>query len=64
MPYSVKLCLKASTITTPECENVTPLKLASANPVESLAIHPFKPTCDQTRNHPYKTVRVNVREGE
>jgi hypothetical protein len=33
---------------------VTPPKLALANPVESLAIHPFKPTCDQTGNHPYK----------
>jgi hypothetical protein len=43
---------------------VTALKLASANPVESLAIHPFKPTCDQTRNHLYKTIRVNARQGE
>jgi hypothetical protein len=25
---------------------VTPPKLTSANPVESLAIYPFKPTCD------------------
>jgi hypothetical protein len=25
---------------------VIPLKLASANSVESLAIYPFKPTCD------------------
>jgi hypothetical protein len=44
--------------------NVTPPKLASANPVESLAIYPFKPTCDQTGNHSYKNVRVNVREDE
>jgi hypothetical protein len=43
---------------------VTPPKLASANPVESLAIYPFKPTCDQTGNHPYKTIKVNAREGE
>jgi hypothetical protein len=26
--------------------HVTPLKLASANSVKSLAIYPFKPTCD------------------
>jgi hypothetical protein len=43
---------------------VMPLKLTSANPVESLAIYPFKPTCDQTRNHPYKNVKVKAREGE
>jgi hypothetical protein len=43
---------------------VTPPKLASANSMESLAIYPFDPTCDQTGNHPYKTVRVNAREGE
>jgi hypothetical protein len=43
---------------------VTPPKLALANPVESLAIYPFKPTCDQKGNHPYKIVRVNVKECE
>jgi hypothetical protein len=43
---------------------VTPIKLASVNPVESLAIYPVKPTCDQMDNHPYKTVRVNAKEGE
>ena len=44
--------------------HVTPPKLASANLVELLAIYPFESTCDQTGNHPYKTVRVNAREGE
>jgi hypothetical protein len=43
---------------------VTPLKLASANPVESLAIHPVEPTYDQMGNHPYKNVRLNTKEGE
>jgi hypothetical protein len=47
-----------------EGKTVMPPKLASANPLESLAIYPFKPTCDQTGNHPYKTIRVNAREGE
>jgi hypothetical protein len=41
-----------------------PPKLASANPVESLAIHLVEPTCDQMGNHPYKKVRVNVKGGE
>jgi hypothetical protein len=44
--------------------SVTPLKLALTNPVESLAIYPFKPTCDQKGNHHYKTVKLNAREGE
>jgi hypothetical protein len=39
---------------------VTSLDLASANPVESVAIHPIEPTCDQMGNHPYKIVRVNA----
>jgi hypothetical protein len=39
-------------------------KLASANPVESLAIHPVEPTCDQVGNHTYKNVRVNAKECE
>jgi hypothetical protein len=43
---------------------VMPPKLASANPVESLAIYPFKPTCDQMGNHPSENVKVNVKEGE
>jgi hypothetical protein len=43
---------------------VMPPKLASVNSVESLAIYPFKPTYDQTENHPYKNIRVNAREGE
>ena len=34
--------------------DVTPPKLALANLMESLAIYPFKPTCGQTSNHPYK----------
>jgi hypothetical protein len=29
-------------------------KLASANPVESLAIHPAEPKCGQIGNRPYK----------
>jgi hypothetical protein len=41
-----------------------PPKLALANPVESLAIYLFKPTCDQMGNHPYKKVRVKAREGK
>jgi hypothetical protein len=45
-------------------KGVTPPKLASANPMESLEIYPFKPTCGKKGNHPYKTVRVNAREGE
>jgi hypothetical protein len=44
--------------------HVTPLKLASANPMESLAIYPFKPTYDQMGNHPFRIARVNVRNGE
>jgi hypothetical protein len=44
--------------------SVMPPKLASTNPIESLTIYPFKSTCDQMGNHPYKTVKVNVREGE
>jgi hypothetical protein len=44
--------------------DVTPSKLASANPVESLAIHPDGPTCDQLGDRPCKIVRVNGREGE
>jgi hypothetical protein len=44
--------------------DVTPPKLASANLVESLAIYPFKLTCDQMENHPYKNVRVNARKDE
>jgi hypothetical protein len=43
---------------------VMPPKLALTNSIDSLAIYPSKPTCDQTGNHPYKTVRVNVREDE
>jgi hypothetical protein len=43
---------------------VTPPKLASANPVESLANHPVKPTCDQMGNYPCKNVRVDVKGGE
>jgi hypothetical protein len=43
---------------------VMPLKLASANLVELLAIYSFKPTCDQMDNHHYKTVKVNAKEGE
>jgi hypothetical protein len=31
---------------------VTPPKLALANPVESLAIHPVEPTSGQTGNRP------------
>jgi hypothetical protein len=34
--------------------HVTPPKLALANPVELLAIHPVEPTYDQMGNHPYK----------
>jgi hypothetical protein len=44
--------------------SVTPQKLASAKPVESLAIYPFKLTCSKKGNHPYKTIRVNARDGE
>jgi hypothetical protein len=43
---------------------VTPPKLAFANPVESLANHPVKPTCDQIGNYPCKNVRVDAKEGE
>jgi hypothetical protein len=43
---------------------VTPQKLAFANPVELLAIYPFKPTCDQMGNHLYKNIKVNARKGE
>jgi hypothetical protein len=35
-------------------KSVTPLKLASTNPVESLAIHPVEPACDQVGNRLYK----------
>jgi hypothetical protein len=45
-------------------EHVTPPKLASANPVESLAIHPNELTCDQLGDHPCKIVRVDAKEGE
>jgi hypothetical protein len=45
-------------------DTVTLPKLALANLVESLAIHPVEPTCDQMGNHHYKNVRVNVKEGE
>jgi hypothetical protein len=41
-----------------------PPKLALTNLVESLAVHLGEPTCDQIGNHPYKNIRVNVREGE
>jgi hypothetical protein len=43
---------------------VTLSKLASANSVESLAIYPIEPTCDQTGNHPYKNIKVNARKGK
>jgi hypothetical protein len=36
--------------------SVMPSKLDSVNPVELLAICPFKLTCNQMGNHPYKTV--------
>jgi hypothetical protein len=39
-----------------------PPKLASANPVESLVIHPVELTCDQMGNHPCKNVRVDAKE--
>jgi hypothetical protein len=39
-------------------------KLVFANLVESSAIHPVKPTCDQIGNHPSENVKVNAREGE
>jgi hypothetical protein len=39
-----------------------PSKLALANLVESLAIHPVEPTCGQIGECPYKTVRVNARK--
>jgi hypothetical protein len=45
-------------------KTVTPLKLASANPVVSLTIHPIKSTCEQMGNHPYKDVKVNARKGK
>jgi hypothetical protein len=45
-------------------EHVTPPKLASANLVESLAIHPNELTCDQLGDHPCKIVRVDAKEGE
>jgi hypothetical protein len=54
----VRLCIEQRN------DIVRPPKLALANPMESLAIYPFEPTCDQMGNHPYKNVRVNVREGE
>jgi hypothetical protein len=44
--------------------SVIPQKLASANPVESLAIYPVEPTCDQMGNRPYKNVKVNAMEDE
>jgi hypothetical protein len=43
---------------------VTPPKLASANLVVSLAIHPVKPTCGQMSNRPCKNVRVNAGKDE
>ena len=55
---------KANNIILFRVRRVTLPKLALANLVESLAIHPFKPTCDQTGTHPYKTLRVNVRKGK
>jgi hypothetical protein len=45
-------------------EHVTPPKLALANPVELLAIHPNEPTCDQLGDHPCKIVRVGAKEDE
>jgi hypothetical protein len=45
-------------------KGVMPPKLALANLVESLAIYLSWPTCDQTGNHSYKKVKVNVREDE
>jgi hypothetical protein len=44
--------------------SVMPPKLALANPMESLAIHPDEPTCDQLGDRPCKIVRVSAREGE
>jgi hypothetical protein len=44
--------------------DVTLPKLALANPMESLAIHPDGPTCDELGDHLCKIVRVNAREGE
>jgi hypothetical protein len=44
--------------------SVTPPKLASANPVESLAIHPDWLTCNQLGDRPCKIVKVSAREGE
>jgi hypothetical protein len=41
---------------------VMPTKLALANPVKSLAIHPIEPTCGQIGDCPYKTVRVTARK--
>jgi hypothetical protein len=43
---------------------VMPLKSTSANLVESLAIHPVEPSCDQLSNHPCKNVKVYTKEGE
>jgi hypothetical protein len=45
-------------------EVVTPLKLASANLVKSLAIHPAEPTCGQIGNRPYKNCQSKCKEGE
>jgi hypothetical protein len=39
-----------------------PSKLALANSVESLAIHPVEPTCGQIGNHPYKNCQSNARK--
>jgi hypothetical protein len=44
--------------------NVTPPKLALANPVESLAIYKIEPTCGQIGNRPYKNCQSKYREGE
>jgi hypothetical protein len=41
---------------------VTPPKLASANPVESLAIHLVEPMCGQIGNHPYKNCQSKCKE--
>jgi hypothetical protein len=43
---------------------VTSPKLPSANPVESLVIHPDGPTYDQLGDHSCKIIRVSAREGE
>jgi hypothetical protein len=45
-------------------ELVTPPKLALANPMELLAIHPVKPTCGQIGNYPHKNCQSKCKEGE